>query len=235
MTQGHMPTASLTPFHCVMYVEGMEERVPSDHRLSVIRWKTPKEELKNKDYVRRPTVCVALPMVLLSLTPDCLASAMQDALGEMQDAAVREVVAAAIEATPGVNLSTIRIPEELGTPSGLAKWASTKAVSARLSTKGLEEWFDGVMAAPLVDLVTSKLPEDTPHLAEVAVAQVAKAREAIVKLASPRVTMPPAIAAQLARAIGATVASNDRTRKQLEERLAFFINPPKTEELLLNL
>lgn len=205
------------------------------YRLSVIAWKTPSKEKDNASYKRKPTICVAVPSLNLSVTPSCLAVAMREALEGMQDAAIREIVVNALERDTSIAISSIWVPEELGTPEGLAAWNAKQSVSARLSTASLTTWFDNVVAGPLVELVVSKLPPETMDLEGVAIAQVEKAKIAIVSLASPRVTMPKKIAEQLAKALGAVVAEGDSTRAQLEKRLDFFINPPVSAELLLNL
>lgn len=233
--------ATLTPFQVVMYTEGAESRVPQGYRLSLIRWKMPTEkELKaNPGALKKPNVCVALPGLSLAVVPACLAVALQEALEDIQDNAVRSFITGKIEETSGVNLASLVVPAELGTAEGLRDYAAKKTISARLSGDSLGAWFDSRMSGPLVDLVVSKL-EGTEGAAEIAVGQVVKARAAIVALASPRAVMPQAVAMQLAKAIGATVLKDgegrgDKTVESLMKKLEFFINPPKAEELLLSL
>jgi hypothetical protein len=95
------------------------------------------------------------------------------------------------------------------------------------------------MSESLVDLISEKLASrndiEEEAKAGVAVGQVAKAKEAIVALASPRSVMPKEIASQLARAIGATVPEGDRIGGQLLKKLDLFINPPSTVDLLLSI
>ena len=223
----------LTPFQVVSYVEGMENRLLDGQRLSVVRWKTPSHELGNPAYKKQSAVCASVPAISLSLhSPECLREAMQDALVEIQDKAIRAHVEQELKATPGISLSSIVLPSSVGTPEGLAAFCSAVAISSRLSKDSLEKWFDSFLSGPLVDLVVSKLPPETENSAEVAVAQVMKAKAAILTLASPRTAMPRQVAVQLQKAI-ALAPQGDRTKEQLGKKLELFINPPGMAELEL--
>lgn len=221
----------LRPLHVVMYVEGMENKVMDGQRLSVVRWKTPQDKMKDKTYVKPSNVAVPLPKVVLSVTPDCLQSAMIEAIEALQDAAVRKFITDKMIEVPGINLASIVIPEEIGTAEGLASFSQSQASSGRLSKEGLSNWFDAVIADALVDLVIGKNPALT---AEQAVGQVEKAKTVLCSLASPRTAMPVSVATQLLKAVQVAPAS-DKVRMQLETKLDGYINPPSTEELLLSL
>lgn len=225
---------AMLPFVPVMYVDGMEARMPAGMRLSVVRWKVTKEAKARGETQKKPTVAVMLPLVSLSVVPECLASAVTSAIEEMQDAAVRSHVAAALEADSSLPVGQIKIPEGLGTPQGLAMFAAAQAASGRLSKEGLEVWFDGMLQDKLLDLVLTRMDPTTENKEEVAVKQVLKAREAIISLASPRTSLSKLVAIQLQKAV-ALVVAGDKTREQLWSKLEIFANPPSTEELLLNI
>lgn len=226
----------LHPNKVVMYTQGMENKVLEGYRLSVIRWKAPSEKMvaKGKEDKKHPALAVPVTAIAMTVMPQVLQEAMIEALQDMQDAAIRKHIEEKITELPGINYSIITIPEELGTPVGLAAFLSAKAESARLSKDGLTKWFDAVIADALVDAVASRLPPDTQHREEVAASQVEKAREAIISLASPRTNMPPNVAKTLLRAMQ-YAPSGDRTRGQLEVKLAIFANPPTLGELELAL
>lgn len=224
----------LVPFTPVYYVEGMEKRVMEGYRLSLIRWKTPSKEVKNAAYKKLASVCVPVPSISLTVVPDCLANAMSEAISELQDKAIRSIVAGKLEEDGSYPLTSIVIPEALGTPAGLAAWQAVEAASGRLSKDSLSSWFDAVLADALVDAVSSRLDANDPTSPEKAVKQVEAAKIAIVALASPRAAMSVAVAMQLKKAI-AFAPSGDKTRQQLDAKLEIFINPPSTEELMLSL
>ena len=238
----------LTPLKLYDYVEGMETRCLAAHRLSVVRWKTPTAQVNNPNYKKLPTVCCSLPSVSLSCAPDVLQAAMQAALEDMQDAAVRSTIAQAVENNSRASLLAVVIPSELGTAEGLAAFASAQAASGRLSKEGLAAWFTSSLAAPLTEALVDRLVEvataesldgsledsEALRIEEAAKAQVAKAKAAIEALASPRANMSPMVAKQLQKALS-FAPSGDRVRKQLEAKLEVFINPKVAEELLLNL
>lgn len=223
----------LRPFQPVMYVDGMENRVMEGYRLSVITWKHTEKQAATPGYQRKPTVCVAMPRIALVVEPECLQAAMLEALEKLQDQAVRDCIAGAIEVESGINIQSITIPQELGTAAGLAASASAKAATGRLSKDSLNSWFDARIAGPLVDAVVANLPADS-GAAELAVKQVEKAKLAIASLASPRVTMPRRVAEQLQKAIN-MAPEGDKVREQLTKKLDFFINPPSAGELELSI
>jgi hypothetical protein len=217
-----------------MYVDGMENKVMEGYRLSVIRWKTPTAELKNPAYKKTPTLCVPLPALPVSVMPVALQVAMQEAVDDIQDAAVRSFISQEIENKPGINLVSIMVPEKLGTHEGIAEFAAAKAASGRLSKESLGAWFDAILADSLVDAIIARLPPDTEDAASVAVAQIAGARTAVVGLASPRANIPQRVAVQLLKAV-CMAPKGDKTRAALEVKLGLFANPPSAEELLLSL
>lgn len=215
-----------------MYVDGMEGRVMDGYRLSVISWKHTEKQAAQAGYQRKPTVCVAMPCIAVAVEPECLQAAMLEALEKLQDAAIRDVVVAALEVESGINIQAIHIPQELGTAAGLAAQAQAKAATGRLSKDSLSSWFDARIAGALVDAVVANLPDGTAP--EVAVKQVEKAKLAIASLASPRVTMPRKVAEQLQKAIN-MAPRGDKVAEQLTKKLDFFINPPSASELELSI
>lgn len=226
---------NLVPFRAVMYVDGMERRVPVGHRLSVIRWKTPQEEMKNKDYKKQPTICVAVPIIPVSVAPTCLQDALSEAVGDMQDAAVRAVIVTAIEENTGISITNIVVPVELGSSDGLAAWLAIQAASGRLSKASLSTWFDSMLATPLTEAVVARLSPTDPDSDKIAEKQVMGAKRAIVELASPRAAMAPHIAKMLLKAVN-MAPSGDKTKVQLVAKLELFANPKPVEtELFLNL
>lgn len=205
----------------------------SGYRLAVVRFKTPKEKMNDPAYRRTPTMCVSLPVIELSITPVCLSSALSVALAGMQDDALRSVVANAIEEFPGINLVSIEVPLALGTAEGLAGLVSSTATRGRVSAASLGAWFDAVLCDPLLDLLMTKIPASA-EAPEIAVRQVEGAKKAICALASPRSTMPGAVAIQLRKAVSLAPVG-DRMRVFIDGKLELFINPPASAELLLNL
>lgn len=229
-TTSNLSSVILTPFQVVMYVEGMENRVTASDRLSVIRWKTPKDKMSDTSYRKQPTLCVAIPVIEFEVEPACLVEAMKQAIEDMQDNAIRDVITTEIEAQPGMNLATILIPRELGTPSGLAAWSAKKVISGRLSTELLTQWFASTLQAPLeVALAGIEGISEVQHTKA-----VAQHKMLVISLASPRAVMNPKIAAQLQKAIN-LVPVGDKVRNQLNTKLELFINPVSANELLLSL
>lgn len=219
----------LVPFAVTYYKEGMEERVPASHRCSILWFKTPQKEVGNSSYVRTPTLCVALPAISITVTPTSLQDAMVAALEEMQDSAVRSFITRSTEGSSGVGLSTLVVPQELGTASGVAAASLAKAPSLRLTKEGIEKWFTSEIEVQLVELVASKLPASSPP--EVAVAQAQKAKVALSSLAGSRTVMPQVVAIALQKALSLAPEGN-RMKVQLMGKLEVFANPPSSEELL---
>lgn len=219
----------LVPFAVTYYKEGMEARVPASHRCSILWFKTPAKEVGNSAYVRTPTLCVALPSISLSVTPVALQDAMVAALEEMQDSAIRSFITRSIEEHSGVGLSTLTVPQELGTASGVAAASLAKAPSLRLTKEGIEKWFSSEIEVPLVELVASRLPSSSPP--EIAVAQAMKAKAALASLAGSRTVMPQSVALALQKALSLAPEGN-RMKVQLMGKLEPFANPPSSEELL---
>lgn len=222
----------LRPFQPVMYTDGMENRVMEGYRLSLITWKHTEKQAATPGYQRKPAVCVAVPRIALAVEPECLQAAMLEALEKLQDQAVRDCIVSAIEVESGINMQSIVIPQELGTPAGLAASLEVKASVGRLSKSSLEAWFDARIATSLVDAVVANLPAESDP--SVSVRQVEKARMAIASLASPRVVMPRKVAEQLQKAIN-MAPEGDKVKEQLTKKLDFFINPPSAAELELSI
>lgn len=219
----------LTPFAITYYKEGMESRAPTEHRCSVLWFKTPQKEVKNPEYVRTPTLCVALPSIALTVEPVALQGAMVAAFEEMQDSAVRSFITRELERSSGVGLSTLVVPQELGTASGVAAASLSKATSLRLTKEGIEKWFSEELEVQLVELVASRLPASSPP--EVAVAQAMKAKVALASLAGSRTVMPQSVAVALQKALSLAPEGN-RMKVQLMGKLEPFAKPPSSEELL---
>lgn len=213
-------------YHVIMYVDGMEDRVSENSRLSVLRWKTEKETGK-----KLPTLAVIVPEIKLMVAPSCLQEAMQDAFEDMQDVAIRKSILQSIEENPGINVASLTVPESIGTPEGVANFNLEGKESKRLSKVKLENWFASEIKEPL-ELALAGIEGITEEKHSVAMKQH---KELIIALASPKAVMKPSLARQLQKAIN-LASEGDRIKKQLNDKLEGFINPKmKEEEMLLSL
>lgn len=215
-------SSKLTPFVVAPLLDNSEALLPdANYRLSVVRWKTPKDQKENASFKARPAICVAVPKVVLSVQPEALNAAMQDALNELQDNVIRSALNAAIEENTAINLVGATIDKNTLTADGIASWSREQSVSGRLSKEAIGAWFD----SKLSDELGIKIAETNPTIdADKLEKAVRQHREILMQLASPRAAMPEKLASQLQRAVN-LVPGSDKVKETLNAKLAGFLKP----------
>lgn len=222
----------LVPFTISVLTDNSLLLLPSQGmwRLSVVSWKTPQSEVKNPDFKRRSSICVAVPIVVSSFPhSSILSTALVQAVNDMQDAVVRDYVNALIEADTSVNLIGQSVPRELLTDEGIAAWFANKSVNGRLSKDAVFNWFDTVLAGTLTDKLSALPGIDEEKLLKA----VQQHRKLLADLASPRAQMPEVLAGQLRKAL--LLVPGDKVRESLLTRIDGFLKPKSSLELELGL
>ena len=219
----------MAPFHVEMLLDSSENRLPEGCRLSTKSWKTPAAQKNNKDYKLRPAVCVAVPLLPVSVQPVVLQSALQSAFEGLQDRIISEAIDAAILEDTGVNLASVEIASNSITYEGVAEWSAQQAVKGRLSGAQIEAWFDLVLG----DLVEIKLAEINGITEDQMQRGVKQHRENFAKLASPKAVMPEKLTLQLQRALKLLDGrGQDKIRNVLDARLASFLKPVEFADMI---
>jgi hypothetical protein len=198
-------------------------------RLVILRWKEMKKDGKTVPKLS-PDRCVSLPIITLAVTPEVLKLAAEEAIRDMQDAMVREMVEKQLSEKKeaiSINLTDL-------TAEKIASWFADKAERDVLSTKRVTEWFDNTLAHNLGTALAKAMGlPDEPAAPELAKWQAAleQHKKLIVGLASPRATMQPHIATSLKKAV-ALAPEGDSTAAKLTKRLDAFLEP---KELTLSI
>jgi len=223
--------APYKPFLVNVLTENSESLLPPDHRLSITRWRLTdaaktKAAKEGKKLLERSPVCVAIPVINVTVQPEILASALSQCLAELQDLIVSEAINKAIADDTAVVLTTIEIDPDSVTDVGIAAWQANKAMSGRLSSDTIGNWFDTALAEHLQIAIVSKYPDlDEKKLTAI----TADYRSKFTKLASPKASMPEGLVKQLQAALG-LAESNDKVKAVLSSKLAGFLKP--AEEVL---
>lgn len=211
----------LVPFVVAPLLDNSENMLPDGHRLSVVRWKTPKDQKENASFKARPAICVAVPTVTVTCEPVTLQDAMQIAIAELQDNVVRSVINDAIDANTAVNLVGIVLDANKLTATGIADWSREQSISGRLSKETIGGWFDSKLETELGIKLAEVNVNLTSDQLEKAIAQHKKL---IMDLASPKANMPEQLAKQLQKAIN-LVSGDDKVKSVLNTKLDGFIKP----------
>ena len=187
------------------------------HRMSVIRWKVKKGEAEGK---KLPTVYVNVPdLRVQDFLPSSLSTALKTAVEDMQDSIIRATIVT--EHTAGTPLTAINIPASSLSYEGIAAWAAQQAISNRLSGDLITAWFNANLREPLLIAILTKnadLEEDKLN------AMVAKYRETIVSLASPRTSLNEQTAQVVLKALS-LVEDSDKVHEQLTSKVELFLKP----------
>jgi hypothetical protein len=209
----------MTTFPVRMLLESSKPDAPS-HRLSVVRWKATKEQPK-----ARSAMYVSVPKLELTIQPEVLKAAMQQAFEDLQDNYIRARIEADLEVSPTSQ------PKSFDTSDleadAVASWAAETAVSGKLSKDAITNWFNEDLKASLEETFASLPNMDDEKLTKA----LAQYQEAITKLASPQASMPVKIAEQMSKAI--SLAPESKIKSQLGRKLEKFLNPAETNILEL--
>lgn len=201
----------------------------ANHRLSIIRFKTPTDKKDDKTYSRPVARCVSVPHVVLMIQPDSIKAALTACYEELQDAVIREIIVQALEAGPTDStgkLRVITVSDEQLSYEAVAAYSARVAVSGKLSAKVLQDWFDTDLKDNLTVALAAvlKLPDEptSDQLAKLEAA-VMQHRSMIASLASPKAQMPEKLTKQLNRAV--MLAEQSKIRDSITAKLAAFLQP----------
>jgi hypothetical protein len=194
-----------------------------DHRLAVIRWKTPSDKKDDPSFRKLPTRCVSIPRTSLMVEPEVLRSAMVQAFEDMQDEVIRALILEGI--SNGDNnpyITAEQVSEE-----AVAAFITAKAISGRLSGELLQSWYNTNLKDKLTLALGNamKLPDnpsaEQSQRLEKALEQHSKL---IQSLASPRASMPENICKQLKKAV--SLAEDDgKIKGQIIAKLDMLLQP----------
>lgn len=210
--------SNVSGFHDVIVYNGKQKALGNDQRLCVVQFKTPSDKKDDPNYKRPDARCVSVPKLSLSVIPQILGDAMQQALEDLQDAAIRKLVVAAIE--EGKNVITVH-DDQIGFEA-LAEFAKLEAANGKLNKELIEDWFD----ENLGDKLTLALAEamkvgdtPTPEQEKKIADAVTNYKTVFGKFAAPKAGISPKIALQMQKALVLCENKEDRVYKALDAKL----------------
>lgn len=197
------------------------------HRLSVIRWKKPKTPPAN--YKPKPAYCISIPEVDIIVEPEEMQKALQQSFQDLQDDLVREMIEAWLA---GERKENTIAGIELNT-TAVSSYYDRVATNGRLSTVGIENWFDSNLAERLADALLTAVPALAQEPDKLAGALQGH-KDALAQLASPRAMMQEKKASQLLRAVN--IADDDgKVKPALISKLNAFLAPAPVIDLGISL
>lgn len=134
----------ISPFHDVE-VFTAKSKAFENQRLSIITFKTPKDQKDNKDYKKPQNRCVSVPCLKVKVEPAELQSALQALFEELQDAVIRKHVVTAIEDEAKI----ITVSDDQIGFAACAAYAAENAISGKLTKEVINSWFDENMQEKL--------------------------------------------------------------------------------------
>jgi hypothetical protein len=215
-------------FHTVELYTGKNK--PKDgHRLSVTTFKSlakfTEKEVDGKPnpdfdatYKKPDARCVSVPSIKLECTPAIIKDAMQQALEDMQDAAIRELIIAALDEKKSI----INIHEDQINYEAIARFAAENAASGKLTKDGIEGWFDDELADVLTLKLANKmqLPDNATAEQNKKLANaVTNYKGVFLSLAAPKAGLSPKIAVQLKNVIDLCENKDSRMFKVLQGKI----------------
>lgn len=197
----------------------------TDQRLSVITFKSPtaKTDKDSPDYdpnYKRPEArCVSVPRFNISVTPQVLQAALQDAYEDLQDALIRKLVVAALDV--GKNVITI-MDAEINCDA-IAEYAKLEAATGKLNRELINDWFDEDVGNELTLALATAMKYDAstpnPEMEKKLANAVTSYKTLFSSLAAPKAGLSPKIAAQMQKALAVAANKEARVYKALEAKI----------------
>jgi hypothetical protein len=209
--------SNVSGFHDVLVYNG-KQKAGTNQRLSVVAFKTPSDRKDDPTYKRPDARCVSVPKLELSVTPQILKDSMQQALEDLQDAAIRKIVVAAID--EGKNVITVH-DSQIGFES-IAEFAKLEAANGKLNKDLIEDWFDSDIGDELTLALASAMKvgsSPTPEQEKKIAAAVTNYKSVFKSLAAPKAGLSPKIAQQMQKALVHAKNKEDRVYKALSLKL----------------
>lgn len=211
---------------------GKELPASMTDRLTTISYKATAANAGRKP----PTRSVSLPRVTLTVSPACLATAMQEAFERIQDARIRELIDESVE-TSGNPAWTGEISAAELTPEALAAWSASKSTGDRLTKQDILDWFNAALSDQLTLALADKLapgnPNPEPAVLTAITATHDQFRTVLTGLAAPKVSLPDNIRSQLLKALAlADTTINPRIHDKLTAKLTSTPDTIKLAEML---
>lgn len=215
----------------------------TDHRLAVVTFKTDKSKSEseieeggkksaNPDYdpnYKKPDArCISVPALRITVGPQVLQDALQQAFEDLQDAVIRKLVVEALDQ----NKNLISIHETQINFEAVALFAATNAAGGKLTKDGIEEWFDESLADTLtLKLANAMKLSDTPNQQESAklASAVTQYKGVIISLAAPRAGMSKTVATQLKTVLELCENKDTRMYKALHAKVTTHLTEKEPE------
>lgn len=212
----------VSPFHDVEVFTAKSKPLDGQ-RLSIITFKTPKDQKDNKEYKKPQNRCVSVPCLKLKSDPDVISSAMQALFEELQDSVIRKHVVAAIEDEAKI----ITVSNDQISFAACAAYAAENAISGKLTKDVIATWFDENMdekitiaLAAAMKLPTENIKQEQLDALNLAVKQH---KELFSKCAATVPSIAPKIAKSLLNAL--KLVEEDRVQMALVSKLKPLANP----------
>lgn len=211
---------NVTTYPVRFYTDSSTAQLPNC-RLAVINWKATKA--KDGTVVpARKSVCVDIPKIALSVTPEILSVALSAALIDLQNEFLRDK----IESSYASGKESIFFTHSELEASNLANWCSEKAVSQKLSGEAIATWFTSCLREQLEESFAA-IPNVTDEQLEKAISDYSSTFK---KLASPAWQPGEKVAKQLQSVLAKAKA--DKVTDQITKRLETILAPKPESELL---
>lgn len=215
----------LIPLTIYTLTDSCESRLPPAHRLCEIAWRlTATQEAAGMK--KKPSVCIAIPSITLSITPSELSETVQDCFERMQDEMIAKWLKGIIATNSAFNYLSTKIPLALTIPYGITEIYEREEKKGKLSSDSVKLWFEECLAIPLAETLLTKKPDTSdPEMLE----KLTRYKTVIASLTSHKTVLQRAQAENLQRAINKAI--DGRIKQQLSKILDKFINPASVEEL----
>lgn len=204
--------------HDVVIYNGKNKPL-TDQRLSVITFKTPSDKKDDPTYKRPEARCVSVPKLQLSVTPQILSDALQQALEDLQDAVIRKLVVAAID--EGKNVITV-MDSQIGFEA-IAEYAKAEAAGGKLNKELIADWFDEALGDKLTLALADAMKvgeKPTPDQEKAIANAVTNYRNVFQSFSAPKAGVSPKIAVQVKKALDLAENKEHRVYKALALKVA---------------
>lgn len=214
--------SNVTNAHDIKPYNSASSKALDGQRLSLILFKTPKDKKDDKSYTKPENRCVSIPILSITCVPAILASALQDAFFELQDAVIKSKI---ITADDAGTKKLVILDSEIDFES-CAAYAAENAISGKLTKDVVENWFDANMVEKLTVAIANAMGlGDTQSADEIARldASVEQHKKLFASCAATRPAINTKIAKSLLKAL--ELSEEDKVQLALRAKLHKLANP----------
>ena len=209
-------------------VKSAAASVSSNHRRVILTFKERKDVnpvTKAVTSFGKPSnIFYDIPITKISVTPQDLTPALQDAFFDLQQKKIKSLVMEKYDWTAKIHRKNTIMQQEIDVAAIVLFAAAT--ASGRLSEEAIESWFDTAMVLPLATRIATK--NHLEPTSDAVIDGVASFRAHFAKLSSTRANIPEALAKQLLKVLDVLEldeGSVDPMKEALVNKLTPFAAP----------